>query len=58
MEAKLSKYGGIQGVVVAEPEITSFPITDSLDFIVLGCDGIFDKLNNEDVHNIVWRETL
>lgn len=46
MEAKLSKYGGVEGVVVADPEITSFPITNSLDFLVLGCDGIFDKLTN------------
>lgn len=44
MEAKLPKFGGIQGVVIAEPEISSFPITTSFDFIVLGCDGIFDKL--------------
>ena len=46
MEAKLAKFGGNPKVVIAEPEIKSFKITKDHDFIVLGCDGIFDKMNN------------
>ena len=45
-EAKLAKFGGNPKVVIAEPEIKSFKITKDHDFIVLGCDGIFDKLSN------------
>ena len=47
-EAKLSKYGGNPNVVVATPEIKSFTITKDHDFVVLACDGIFDKLSNQD----------
>ena len=45
-EAKITKHGGNPKVVIAEPEIKSFRITKDHDFIVLGCDGIFDKLSN------------
>jgi protein phosphatase 2C family protein 2/3 len=48
IEAKISKYGGNPNVVIATPEIKSFRITKDHDFIVLGCDGIFDKLSNKD----------
>ena len=24
------------------------------DFIVLGCDGIFDKMSNKEVVDVVW----
>jgi len=45
-EAKLLKTGGNPKVVIADPEIKSFKITNEHDFVILGCDGIFDKLNN------------
>jgi protein phosphatase 2C family protein 2/3 len=48
VEAKMTKYGGNPNVVIATPEIKSFRITKDHDFIVLGCDGIFDKLSNHD----------
>lgn len=48
VEAKVEKYGGNEKVVIATPEIKSFKITSEYDFIVLGCDGIFDKLSNKD----------
>lgn len=47
-EAKIQKYGGNESVVIATAEIKSFKITSEHDFIVLGCDGIFDKLSNKD----------
>lgn len=46
MEAKLSKFGGNPNVVIAEPEITSFKIDQDCDYIMLACDGIFEKLSN------------
>ena len=46
IEAKKSKYGGNQRVVIATPEIKVFKVEDNYDFIVIGCDGIFDKLSN------------
>lgn len=53
-EAKLIKTGGNPKVVIADPEIKSFKITNEHDFVVLGCDGIFDKLNNQDTLACVW----
>jgi protein phosphatase 2C family protein 2/3 len=53
-EAKLEYRGGNPNVVKAEPEIKVFQIAKHHDFIVLGCDGIFDKLTNEDINKCVW----
>ena len=54
-EAKLSQFGGNPNVVVATPEITSFKVNSiDHDFIVLGCDGIFDKMSNENIVECVW----
>jgi serine/threonine protein phosphatase PrpC len=43
-------------VVVAEPDITAFKITpeNKFDFIIIGCDGIFDKLDNKETVHLVW----
>jgi hypothetical protein len=54
IEAKMAKYGGNSKVVVAEPEIETFEIDDSVDFFVLGCDGIYDKLTSQDSIKCVW----
>jgi protein phosphatase 2C family protein 2/3 len=53
-EAKLEYRGGNPNVVKAEPEIKMFSISKHHDFIVLGSDGIFDKLTNEDINKCVW----
>lgn len=53
-EAKLEYRGGNPNVVKAEPEVKVFQIAKHHDFIVLGCDGIFDKLTNEDISKCVW----
>ena len=57
-EAKMIKYGGNPNVIIAVPDIVSFKITDTNDFIVMGCDGIFDQLSNEDVIQCVWNSVL
>ena len=44
--------------VICEPEILEFDLTPDDKFIVLGSDGIFEFLNNEDVVKLVvpyWR---
>jgi len=53
-EAKLPEYGGNPKGVIPLPEIFSFKISPHHDFIVLGCDGIFDKLSSKDVIRCVW----
>ena len=46
VEAKLTKFGGNPNVVIAEPEISEFKIDSNCDFIMLACDGIFEKMSN------------
>ncbi|KAM3141727.1 hypothetical protein pb186bvf_006049 [Paramecium bursaria] len=53
-EAKLTKYGGMPNVISAEPDIFSFNITDQ-DFLILACDGIFDKMSTEEVIQTAWQ---
>lgn len=47
-QAKMEKYGGNPNVIVVDPEIHEVDISDDKhDFILLACDGIFDRLNSE-----------
>lgn len=55
IEAKLPELGGNPKVVIATPEIRSFKITEESDFILLASDGIFDKLSNEEIVEIIWQ---
>jgi protein phosphatase 2C family protein 2/3 len=54
IEAKFAKYGGNPNVVVATPDIKCFKIRNNYDFIILACDGVFEKLTNQDVVSAVW----
>ena len=49
IEAKMEKFGGKEGVVVALPDITEIELNEEYNFIVIGCDGIFDVLSNEEL---------
>ncbi len=53
-EAKLAYKGGNPEVVVATPDVRVFQITKQHDFIILGCDGIFDKLSDDDCVKCAW----
>ena len=53
--AKIEKYGGNPRVIVVDPEIHEVDISDDKhDFILLACDGIFDRLNSENTCQEVW----
>lgn len=47
IEAKDIRYGGNPMCVIATPDIISFKIKSNFDYIILGCDGVFEKLNNQ-----------
>lgn len=55
IEAKKVELGGNPNVVVATPDIKAFKIKDSHDCILLGCDGIFDKMSNKDCIDTIWQ---
>ena len=56
-EAKMPKYGGNPNVVVVEPEIFEVPVDSSADFMLLGCDGVFDKFTSEELVERIWSST-
>jgi len=56
IEAKEPKYGGNPNVIISIPEIRYFDNTDRNDFIVMMCDGIYEKLKNKDIIDCIWQE--
>ena len=57
IDAKIKEFGGNPNAVIAEPEVRVIAIGKEIDFIMLGSDGIFDKLENEEVAGILWRQS-
>jgi serine/threonine protein phosphatase PrpC len=55
IESKEPSLGGKPGVIIAVPEITSLKITEDLDFLIMASDGVFDKLENDEVNDFCWR---
>ena len=48
-EAKDTKIeGNFNKVIICEPEISSFEI-DEHDFIVMGSDGLWDRIENKEI---------
>lgn len=54
IEAKRPRFGGNPNVIVCDPDIKCFKVQDNFDFIMIGCDGIFERLNNRDCVDAVW----
>lgn len=53
--SKHPAVGGNPKCVVACPDIYKIEISPELDFLLLGCDGIFDYLSTEEVVGFVWQ---
>lgn len=43
----MEKYGGNSNVIICDPEIHVVDVTEAIDFIMIGSDGIFDKVSTE-----------
>jgi protein phosphatase 2C family protein 2/3 len=56
--AKVPKVGGNPNVITSEPEIKYFKITPAHDFIVMGSDGLYDKLSNSDLISEIWQNAI
>ena len=56
IEAKNPKYGGNPNVIISIPEIKYFDNNNKNDFILIGCDGIFEKLKNKEVIEKIWKD--
>ena len=49
IQAKDEKFGGNKTVIIALPDITKIILDDNYNFIVMGSNGIFDVLKNEEI---------
>ena len=55
IEAKFENFGGNKNVIISDPDIFKYDlISDDIDFLILGCDGIFDQLSTKDVFDCAW----
>ena len=53
--AKLPNFGGNPKVVVSSPDIYCFDLEkNDIDFLILGCDGIYDHMSSKDVFKCAW----
>lgn len=46
--------GGNPLVLISKPSITFIKLNKKSDFILVGCDGIFDSLENEKILKMIW----
>ena len=55
VEAKSVQFGGNPQVIIPLPDVFIFDLQkDDIDFIILGCDGIYDQLSNEEILDMGW----
>ena len=54
IKAKKKEFGGNPGTVINYPDIFVIDINSNDDFIVMGCDGIFDDLSNQEIIDAAW----
>ena len=53
--AKIPSFGGNPKVVISEPDIYCFDLDkEDIDFVILGCDGIYDQLTSQDVFKCAY----
>ena len=45
--------------MIADPDICHFRVQPGQqDFVMLGCDGIFDKLEDQDCIHTIWQKVI
>lgn len=55
IEAKGIQFGGNPNVIIPYPEIYCYDLDkDDIDFIILGCDGIYDQISSEEILDCAW----
>lgn len=40
--------------ITSNPDVYVFDLTDDIDFIIMGCDGIWEKKSNEEMVQFVY----
>lgn len=54
VQAKDPLMGGKKGVLIADPEIMLYRVHQGTDFLLLGCDGIFDVFTTQELQELIW----
>ena len=55
IEAKSENFGGNPNVIIPIPDIFIYDLNkNKIDFFIMGCDGIFDQMSNEEIINCAW----
>ena len=47
--------GGNPNVVIAEPDIKTFKVDKTNDFIVLASDGVYDQMESREAMEVIWK---
>ena len=55
-DAKLNDYGENNNILICTPEVVKINLRNQkVDFLIMGCDGIFEFLTNEDCVSLAWK---
>ena len=55
IEAKNESFGGNPNVIICEPDIFIYDLKrNKIDFFIMGCDGIFDQMTNDEIIDCAW----
>ena len=54
IKVKKREFGGNSGTILNVPDIFIYDINTGDDFIIMGCNGIFDDLSNQDIIDAAW----
>ena len=54
IKAKDTSFGGLHDEIISIPDIYIVDINSNMDFIIMGCDGIFDNLSNSEIIDCAW----
>ena len=54
LKSKKKEYGGLPGNIIGIPDVFIYDYNASNDFMIMGCDGIYDDLSNEEIVKAAW----
>ena len=57
-EFKTPETGGFKNMISSKPDIIEIEYNSDMDFIVLGSDGVFDKVSNSEIVQAIYNEVL
>lgn len=58
VDAKFKILGGNPNALIAVPEISVFKLHSDTDFIMMGSDGTFEKLDNRECVSMIWQTAM